>query len=546
MSLPEIAPYLVTDENPATSNSAAIDWTRCAALHNYILAFGIQNSGRELMADNQRSWWEYYGDAAERLSGHLSPSLTEFLKHAQIGPQGSFENEHNFFYYVNGLTPPSALWVNHGSGSGEIGGSVITLYSANNIASHPDGLNFDQDGHDAILQMSILDGIITTNGRQSWYPLETILSIWISMIHSSKFQALPPETHTSFSGSGGTKPWVVVPFSQQQLLHTLSAWDQYIQMIEARIPSSAAETSAILIEGSILDSLNIPHNSFAYQFLTQAKRPSFKFIAPGLSIPPNSMSFVTSQPLRASFQIQTPAQDTDMNTSTPELPPILVFYGNGTTPPPPDGNPNGNTPPFSYPYDTIPLPTGLYLNPTFSTSNPFHDTVSLLLPFFLGTASFVRTSDNELLGQKRESRGINNNGGSFSELYQPGYRFFAEGYGVRLILVIESWAQMIEEGDWVVGEEGVLGGMKEWRKADTEEHSWKFMIGVDRIMAATPTRSMFSRQRTPLFLFAFMAGSGVFFALKWKAVMQRSEAAKKASTQGVNFAVVPGRSGGGI
>ncbi|RFU23977.1 hypothetical protein B7463_g12361, partial [Scytalidium lignicola] len=227
-------------------NSDALDWARCAALHNYILAVGMQNSGRQLTADDQRSWWEYHGDAAEIISGHLSSSLIEFLRHAQMGPQGGLQHDHSFFYYVRGLTPPSALWQNCGACIGEVGGSIITLYSANDLASHPDGLVFDQESYDAILQMSIMDSFITTNGRQSWYPLETILSIWISMIHSSKFQAVSPEIHASFSGSmAGAKPWIIVPFSQKQLSDTLSAWDQYVEMIESRLPTPGHDYQSV-------------------------------------------------------------------------------------------------------------------------------------------------------------------------------------------------------------------------------------------------------------------------------------------------------------
>jgi hypothetical protein len=140
MSLTDITPHLVTDENPATSTSEGMDWERCAALHNHIVLLGPQGSGREITPDDQRSWWEFHGLKAEALSAHLSPSLIQFLKHAQMGPSNS--NEHSFFYYVNGLKNPDALWMNQGAAIGGIGGSVITLYNANDLATHPDGLKF--------------------------------------------------------------------------------------------------------------------------------------------------------------------------------------------------------------------------------------------------------------------------------------------------------------------------------------------------------------------------------------------------------------------
>lgn len=51
------------------------------------------------------------------------------------------------------------------------------------------------------------------------------------------------------------------------------------------------------------------------------------------------------------------------------------------------------------------------------------------------------------------------------------------------------------------------------------------------------------RQRNPLLLATFLGGSGLFIGLKWRAVVQRSEAAKKAGTTDVNYHVAPGRSG---
>jgi len=62
-----------------------------------------------------------------------------------------------------------------------------------------------------------------------------------------------------------------------------------------------------------------------------------------------------------------------------------------------------------------------------------------------------------------------------------------------------------------------------------------------------PPRTIFSRQRTPLLIATFFGGSALFIGFKWRSVMQRSEAAKKASTkEGANYSVAPGRSGGGI
>jgi hypothetical protein len=52
------------------------------------------------------------------------------------------------------------------------------------------------------------------------------------------------------------------------------------------------------------------------------------------------------------------------------------------------------------------------------------------------------------------------------------------------------------------------------------------------------------RQRTPLLIATFFSGGALFIGLKYRTIMQRSEAAKKANAkEGVNYSVAPGRSG---
>lgn len=41
----------------------------------------------------------------------------------------------------------------------------------------------------------------------------------------------------------------------------------------------------------------------------------------------------------------------------------------------------------------------------------------------------------------------------------------------------------------------------------------------------------------------FFGGAALFIGFKWRAVMARSEAAKRAGTKEINYSVAPGRSG---
>ncbi|KIN00152.1 hypothetical protein OIDMADRAFT_199344 [Oidiodendron maius Zn] len=60
-----------------------------------------------------------------------------------------------------------------------------------------------------------------------------------------------------------------------------------------------------------------------------------------------------------------------------------------------------------------------------------------------------------------------------------------------------------------------------------------------------PPGNFFTKQRTPLLLTAFVGGGALFIAMKWRAVIQRSEAAKRAGARH-DYGVATGRSGGGI
>lgn len=108
----------------------------------------------------------------------LHGSLVTFLESAfcveDVG-------QHSLFYYVNGLSGPGYMWENHEMDNDEQPYRYLTLYVANTIATHPDGLIFDQKRNQAIMQMSIFDSEITQNGRQEWQPLEVVLSAWLDM-----------------------------------------------------------------------------------------------------------------------------------------------------------------------------------------------------------------------------------------------------------------------------------------------------------------------------------------------------------------------------
>jgi hypothetical protein len=110
---------------------------RCIALHNEILMHGWVGSGRDAANFTGKNWFDHLGDQANNARGRLSTPLTRFLK----GALTTDENNYSFFYHVGGLGYPLSMWTTHEAFGGDMDPDrYLTLYMANNIASHPDGL----------------------------------------------------------------------------------------------------------------------------------------------------------------------------------------------------------------------------------------------------------------------------------------------------------------------------------------------------------------------------------------------------------------------
>lgn len=134
-----------------------------------------------------------------------------------------------------------------------------------------------------------------------WYPLETVLSSWIELIHIGKITAAPSEAPPLFSGEK-MGPWDWQSYSEAQVITCISAWDLLCNAIEARLPSTSGTIELKpelepLPTPAVLDAAPVPNPCFARSFLTRACRPHFRYIAPGLLLPPVEASeFAAMQP----------------------------------------------------------------------------------------------------------------------------------------------------------------------------------------------------------------------------------------------------------
>jgi hypothetical protein len=320
---------------------------------------------------------------------------------------------------------------------------------------------FDQRNDTAILCIDLDDMDAVCNGRIKWYPLERVLEAWLDMIEKGKAIV------TVKSGDSGD-PWKLVPYSERILQETVHVFNLLVKEITTRLPKDnnhTPEATSPLIEEAILDTAN-PTRGFAYRFAQKVKRPSFRYIAPGLEIP--TASSVTAQPF-ASLR-----SDNSVHIAT--LPKLLFCATDGAST---LTSPKWEEDATNEPFDRVDkCPAGLYLSCTDPTINDaFEDECRFVLPYHIGAKGYARKSDGSRFGENSQHDEVNA-ADTFADMYQPGHQPFAEMHPCRLFNILENWLGMVRRGDWKVGAEGVMDGIDEWKKADTEESWDKYVIPV--------------------------------------------------------------------
>jgi len=308
--------------------------------------------------------------------------------------------------------------------------------------------------------------------EQPWQPLESILTVWIEMIQRKKIVALPdkvgkqtyenlddgsvrviegPERDPATGAKrldGATSPWTIVPYALKDLEETLEVWGMAVDIIEQKMGLPKVEQSDRFLDVEALDAARIP-DGFARKFLSQARRPRFKFIAPGLCVPTKEDFF--TQP----FIHQIADLEDEDN-----LPPMLLFRGDATV----------DTEPldwFGFQPDLrdFKCPCGVYLNACQrSYRYPQEDGCTLVLPFKLD-AGWAKKSDF--------SRVDNND-----SLLQSGINPYIDAHPVQLQALVENVYRHIQREDWEVDANGVAGGIDKWNDADTEQEWSKYFVNL--------------------------------------------------------------------
>ncbi|KAJ5893060.1 hypothetical protein N7504_009751 [Penicillium tannophilum] len=455
----DIEDAIVSEENPPRDDGT-LDYERCARLHNYLVAYGWMARHGKDMPDLDalaREKW-FFGEAEEDIQAvreRLVPSLNSFLDLI-------YDPEPEFFYWVERLDMRlcDESFVFEENELEDKERFVVIYGTAMGLGPHCLGVLYDQQLHRASFPMTVLnvESIEPISEHEElWFPLETILSHWIYMIRLGRVVAgLPDDSPTSRSQIG---LWSWLPYCDSQIDRTIAAIEHYSAIVESRMPpgSHLPFSSTSLFTDSDLDAATVPHGCFIRSLLTRVKTPRFNFIAPGLEVPHDKEAFT----MRQKFT----------NIPYPEgsIPAVLLFASSQTV------NLNSEIRqmfvhahenegiPMS---DGSPIPTGLYSEPV---RRDHHDTEEtgfrLLLPFALRLHSHTcsdagaRMSDGRLITS-----------GSFTQLFQHGnfHPFGGEWRSQRLERLFRRWTELIENGVWTVGEDGVEGEIEKFGEADND------------------------------------------------------------------------------
>ncbi|KAJ5637382.1 hypothetical protein N7490_007261 [Penicillium lividum] len=476
--LPDITSLLVRPDNPPRDDVEGMDYARCAALHNYLVKYAWLAEGRPLatLNGNSTNFFTVFGAEAEALRPRLDPSLVAFLDTAMIPPK---DNPNEFPLSVFACDFPSLdrlFEEDIADLKDQPVESLVRLYTVDGGLSAEGcdgGVIYHQRFHRVVIFMH-LDaydcGFPVEDHLNVWNPLETLLSHWIDLIHLGKVVASPNQEPALFDFEK-IGPWEWRPYSEAQVNTCVGAWDQLCQAIEARIsqlsnpPSlispisgSNADNPEPLVVSSILDAALVPNPSFARAFLTRARRPQFRYIAPSLVLPPaDSAGFLAAQP----FSV--------LPRSKYTVPPVCLF-------PADTGDPikltRTTTPfPFSDFYSEatetcIPsyVSPGLYTEAVERNGlDVAEEGFRLLLPFTFNNDRRrkvgARTSDGSLIDREL-----------YSELFQHGFKPFGGHYyrPQRLERLFDCWRKLVKEGVWSVGPEGIEGTIDTFRDAELD------------------------------------------------------------------------------
>ncbi|KAJ8112297.1 hypothetical protein OPT61_g5310 [Boeremia exigua] len=424
---------------------------RCIDLHNTIVAHGIAQLPEELVPTVTRNWFTAYNvdQTNPDLDFEMTEPLAEFLSGIDIVLPRGHVRRLAFTPFLVGICSPAEMvpeiWEMF-PGYGQF----ILLYK--NIGEDPGGLSMFLNTHG----VGLLETCEDEPSECSYIALETALKSYLDYINLGKFVVDTSDERSGYGDELACEGWRYEGYLPVELETTLDIWANLVDLITSRMPGSpSTETEDVLIPLSVLDQHpSIP--LFARAFLSRAKKPPFRMIAPELLVPDEEFVHRVGSHLDLLYA---PATD-----------PLQLRC------------PTANF--LLFPWDTPGVPfvsrddedrwvlnrrllddrAGLYLTPDELMAN----TIAMLLPFPIGRSRYVLRSD-----------GGTNEKAAHDILYLHGScNPSLPAHGTPLEAVLSTWYDLVNDGTWPVNADGVAGGEGKWRLADTREHAGKFQAAI--------------------------------------------------------------------
>ena len=427
---------------------ARSDPTRCAELYNATIQVGFEGSGKAEKGDRlQLNWFEVWH--SDPLIGKcreaFTPQFTAFLElvDVQVKSDGTPASDNALTYHLGPISSPSLML-------DDLNLSFLKDHDFDNVAFlFPSNLWMFSHRLGTFLEMdSMLVWYIPTMhdaepDEAMWFTLENYLEELYIGICSGRYAPIHWERTGSseciFSG------WKANPWTDDILDDSLAAYQALVQAIVNRLPAGTIKRDYIENKPSAM-SYELPPDIFGFPraFLTRARKPPFKYIAPGLTV------YDPSSPTRP---LPTKPSDTDIfQTSNREINdyfiakhcPADLFPAEATN----DKQSESSVRP------------GLWILPGLEWA----DEVTLVLPYEL-------QHTRKELG-KRYSRP------STIQLFQHADCPFYAPHRTFLAVMLRRWTELVEGGIWKVNSDGVEGGVEFYRQVyEDAKRDW-FAMGV--------------------------------------------------------------------
>lgn len=391
---------------------------RCIDLHNRIVSAAVDSPNgiviREAVTNNYFDYWDHADEPTQDLLEVLTDPVKAFLQGCHVLDF----HQQCFTIRVRGLAPPSQMHPIEGL---EDYTNYILLYGCPDPENDRLGLVFDMDTNKA----SWIDDMFNLppdNTESVWTSLESVLEAWIREIDRQR--ELPGGMEQAYPGE--PEGWHFSYPPPKDTEDALSAWSQYVQLVEDK----AAASVELPPKREPLGDTGL--RGMAAAFLNDARRPRFQYVAPELVFP--SASQVEAMAVRQHQRFL--AADGSIEDDE------VVGWKNVVA--------------------SVIFPLGDNINAGLCTCNDrgWQDTAGLILP----TSNSYEAWSGEINDQ-------NINPPDFERVWQTnnGVSPFWAPHYARLASIFKLWAQFVEDGTWPVGESGVIGSLRD--HATEEEYT---------------------------------------------------------------------------